>query len=250
METLAPVTRSVARPQSVTTAPVAPQTPRFDLYAGIHKGLRALMSHVLVTVGRADPTDPWEMAAAIGEVRGLLAACAHHLALENRHIHAAMEARRPDSAAHTADDHVDHEHAIARLEEAVRDVERSHGSLRAAAAQRLYRQLALFVGENFAHMHVEETENNAVLWAEYTDAEIVRIHDAIVSEVPAHEMASLIRWIAPFATHAERAAMFSNMQRKAPREVVDDLLAVVRPHLSDFDWAKLMAAIGPAPIGA
>jgi hypothetical protein len=24
----------------------------------------------------------------------------------------------------------------------------------------------------------------------------------------------------------------------------------VRPHLTDLDWAKLMAAIGPAPIGA
>ncbi|MCU0805109.1 MAG: hypothetical protein MUF79_08495 [Burkholderiales bacterium] len=250
MQTLAPAARSVVRPQTISRQPVGPQAPRFDLYAGIHKGLRALMGHVLVTVGRADPTDSWETAAAIGEVRALLAACAHHLALENKHVHAAMEARRPDSAAHTADDHLDHEHAIAALADAVREVEQSHGSLRADAARSLYRRLALFVAENFAHMHVEETDNNAVLWAEYTDDELARIHDAIVAEVPPHEMAALTRWIVPFATPAERAALFSDLQRKAPREVVDNLLAVVRPHLTDLDWAKLMAAIGPAPIGA
>lgn len=251
MESLAPVARAAARKQNAREESIsAPQPQRVDIYAGIHKGLRALMSHVLVTVGRADPLDAWEIAAAIGEVRGLLAACAHHLDLENRHVHAAMEARRPDSAAHTADDHVDHEHAIARLEEAVRDVERSHGGSRASAAQRLYRQLALFVAENFEHMHVEETENNAVLWAEYSDAELGRIHDAIVAEVPPHEMAALVRWIVPSMTPADRAAMFADMQRKAPHEVVENLLAVVRPHLSELDWAKLMAAIGPAPIGA
>jgi len=245
MQSLAPVSRPVARPKKLQQNAVAPQMPRLDIYKGIHKGLRALMSHVLVTVGRADASDPLELAAALQDVRGLLAACTSHLAHENKHIHAAMEARRPNSAAHTADDHLDHEHAIARLAEAVRAVEQSHGSLREEAALRLYRQLAGFVAENFEHMQVEETENNAVLWAEYTDEEIARIHDAILADVSPQEMAALARWLVPFATPAERAAMFSEMQRKAPREAVDGLLAVVRPHLSEYDWAKLMAAIAP-----
>jgi hypothetical protein len=248
METLAPAVRQVARPQKPTRDPALAERPRLDVYVGVHKGLRALMSHVLVTVGRADPADPSELAATLDEVRGLLAVCASHLAHENKHIHAAMEARRPDSAAHTADDHLDHEHAIARLEDAVRVVEQSHGSLRAAAALRLYRQLAVFVAENLEHMHVEETENNAVLWAEYSDDEIAKIHDAILADVAPQEMARIVRWIVPFVTPAERAAMFSEMSRKAPPEVVEGLLAIVKPHLTERDWVKLIAAIAPGPL--
>ena len=33
--------------------------------------------------------------------------------------------------------------------------------------------LALFIADNFQHMHVEETAHNAVLWARYTDAELM-----------------------------------------------------------------------------
>ncbi|MCX7894079.1 MAG: FAD-dependent oxidoreductase, partial [Burkholderiales bacterium] len=119
--------------------------------------------------------------------------CSSHIAAENSHIHAAMEARRPDSAAHTADDHLDHEHAIARLEDAAREVEASHGALRADALLALYRRLALFVAENLVHMQVEETENNAVLWAEYSDAEIDAVHDAILASLAPEKKAAFMR---------------------------------------------------------
>ncbi|MCX7892287.1 MAG: hypothetical protein N2544_07980 [Burkholderiales bacterium] len=212
----------------------------------VHKGLRAAMGHVLATIGRTDPADPIELAAALADLRGLLALCSSHLAAENSHIHAAMEARRPDSAAHTADDHLDHEHAIARLEDAAREVEASHGALRADALLALYRRLALFVAENLVHMQVEETENNAVLWAEYSDAEIDAVHDAILASLAPEKKAAFMRWIIPSVNAAERAAMFSAMRRKAPPEAVDAMLALARRHLPERDWVKLMAAIAPA----
>jgi len=63
----------------------------------------------------------------------------------------------------------------------VRDARDEH---RAALAQRLYRHLALFIGENLQHMQVEETENNAALWALYSDDELAAIHDRLLASVP------------------------------------------------------------------
>jgi hypothetical protein len=220
---------------------------RVDLYAGIHKGLRAFMSDVLTTVGRMDVhDDPTEVIVVVERVRVLLEACRRHLHHENQFLHPAMEARRPGSACAAADDHVHHVAAIERLEAHLLRVERSAGEARSAAALQLYRHLALFVAENFQHMQIEETANNAVLWAEYTDEELLEIEHALVAAVPPQWLAIYLRWMVPAMTPAERAAFLTGIQLGAPAEVFERVLATVKPHLDDREWAKLMAALGPA----
>ena len=68
---------------------------RFNLYAQIHKGLRACMSEVLVSVGRLDPQDDDEVRTAAAAVRGLIDFARDHLEHEEQLIHPALEARRP-----------------------------------------------------------------------------------------------------------------------------------------------------------
>ncbi len=71
---------------------------RFNLYAGIHKALRAFMADTLLTVGRTDPTDGAELARTVAQVVELMALCANHVAHENGFVHPALEARCPASA--------------------------------------------------------------------------------------------------------------------------------------------------------
>jgi len=82
--------------------------PGDELYRPIHKALRAFLSDTLSVVGRMDTSDEHDVEAALLQVRSLLAVLAIHLEDENRFVHAAMEARRPGSAAQTAHDHVEH----------------------------------------------------------------------------------------------------------------------------------------------
>jgi hypothetical protein len=49
-------------------------------------------------------------------------------------------------------------------------------------------------------------------------------------------------------TPAERAGLFTGIQSGAPREVLERMLATARPHLSERDWTKLMAALAPLPV--
>lgn len=215
------------------------QHPRHDIYAFIHKGLRAFMAHTLVRVGRLDAHDSADIAVVSEEVRALLDICEHHLENENRHVHPAMEARQPGSCADAAAEHEAHALEIAQLRWLL---ERVPGN--DEAAQGLYRRLSDFVGHNFEHMGKEEREHNAVLWAHYSDDEIRAIEHAIVSGEAPDRLQLAMRWMLPHMTPNERAGMLGGMRRTAPAEVFDGVLNLIRPLLGGRDWRKLTLALG------
>ena len=225
----------------------AAAAPRVDLYAGIHKALRALMADTLLALGRMDPDDGLDLAEATDRVLFLLGICASHLKHENDFIHTALEARAAGASERIAHEHVEHLAEIAELGGAVQALRAAPPAVRATKSLALYRQLALFVAHNFEHMHVEETAHNAVLWARYTDAELLAIHDALVASIPPEEMMGLVRWLVPFMSPAERAAMMGDMQAHAPAPAFQAALGLVRPHLSEREWGKLAASLGIQP---
>jgi iron-sulfur cluster repair protein YtfE (RIC family) len=227
----------------------ATQAPRMDMYAGIHKALRALMADTLVAVGRMDSTDGLELAQTTQRVVELLDFCRAHLRHENEFVHAAIEARAPGASAAIAHEHEEHEQHIASLGLAVEALRACPAAQRVAGARDLYGDLALFIAENFQHMHVEETAHNAVLWARYTDAELVAINQALVASIPPEEMMFTIRWLVPFMNPAERTGLLAEMQAHAPAPAFAAALDAVRPHLDATEWAKLSRSLGlpPAP---
>lgn len=225
--------------------------PRFDMYAFIHKALRVQMSDTLAACGRLDPNDAEEVAERAAQLRALLDACRSHLAHENEFIHAAIEARAPGAAAVTAGDHDHHRAALKALDAALSTLLAADDvPARAAAAHALYRRLALFVADNFQHMEVEERDNNAALWAHYSDEELVAIHDRLVASIPPQELAAILRWLLPSIAAPERAAVLGDMAQKAPPAVFAGLLQLARQHLSPRDWFKLTLALGPMPMAA
>ena len=228
----------------------AAAAPRFDMYSGIHKALRALMADTLLAVGRMDADDGLERAQVTERVLELLQFCAGHLQHENDFIHTAIEARAPGASAQIGHEHGEHVQHIAQLADAVAVLRGCEETARPLAASRLYRELALFVAHNFEHMNVEETAHNAVLWARYTDAELVAIHDALVASIPPQEMMATARWLVPFMNPAERVGLLADIRSKAPAAAFAAILDVVRPHLADNEWAKLARALSlPTVLG-
>jgi hemerythrin-like domain-containing protein len=226
---------SAAKPQAAA--------PRLDLYGPIHKALRAFMSHTLVAVGRLDTNDDAEVAVTLEQVRSLLEVLALHLEKENRFVHPALEARRPGSSGPTAHDHVEHEQAFEELGSMVEAVYRRATADRALAVSRLYQRLALFVADNLEHMDVEERDNAAVLWAEYSDKELGEIEAAIVGSVNPTTMAVVTSWMMKALSHAERVGLLQGMRHSSPERVFEGALAIARSNLSTRDWIKLANAL-------
>lgn len=223
----------------------APATaPRYDIYQGIHKGLRSFMADTLTRVGRVDVFDADDLGRTLAQLESLLSLCADHVKHENDFLHTAIQARLPAGASRTIEDHVEHLHSIGELRAESRAVMAAADGERMGLALRLYRHLALFVAENLQHMHIEETANNAALWAHYTDAELMDIHHRLLASVSPQEHLEVVRWIVPALMPVQRAGMLGSMKNEVPAEFFDTVIDVVRPHLDIRDWTKLARAIG------
>lgn len=223
---------------------------RVDLYTTIHKGLRAFMGRTLEAAGGMDAADADSVAQTVAQLRALLGLMRTHMHVENQFLHPALEARRPGAAQRTAGDHAEHEQAFEELQGAILALERAAAPARAGAAALLYRRLALFVAENLAHMHFEETENNALLWAAYSDDELARLHEALLAAIAPEERALALHWMLPALSPAERAGMLTELQAKMPAAAFAGLLCGLQPALSVRDWGKLTAALGPVAASA
>ncbi len=221
---------------------------RFNLYAGIHKALRAMMTDTLLTVGRADPTDAADMNLAATRVVELMDLCASHVAHENNFVHPALQARCPGVCEPVAQDHEGHLRHIAHLRDAAQSLLKTEASEREPLLQALYLALALFVADNFQHMHAEETVHNSALWAAYSDAELIAIHDALLATIEPAEMMLVMRWMLPQLNAPERLGVMQGMRAGAPAPVFEGMLTGTQGLLNPRDWAKLARGLGLPPV--
>lgn len=220
--------------------------PRINLYNAIHKGLRAYMSDTLNRCARMDGSDEEDLAAGLAQLRSLLALLRSHLEHERDCLHPALHAAQPGSHQVTDGDHEHHTWAMDKLLALCEQVEQTAPQARDARLEHLQRELSAFIGENLVHMHMEETINNAVLWAHYSDAQLIGIHDRILQRIGPDEQALTMRWIVPALTPNERAGMLRDMRAAMPAPVFAATLDMVRPLLSERDWEKLDAALAAA----
>jgi Hemerythrin HHE cation binding domain len=230
-------------PQHAGTACV-PDSPRYDGYRGIHKALRLLMSDTLTRVGRADADDDEDVRGTLEQVGDLLRMCELHLHHENEFIHPALERVQPGSSARVEREHQQHLEAIREIRELAVLADHPRAAQRAAALSRLYLAMALFVAENFEHMHVEETEHNAILWAHYSDADLMEIDRNLVASIPPQTMHKALHWFMPALNAAERAQMLRGMQAGMPPAVFRGVLDIAERTIPASDFTKLTLALG------
>ena len=220
---------------------------RIDLYVSIHKALRSFMSDTLTRIGRIDVADPADRDAALAQLDELLGLCLDHLRHENEFVHTAIEARQPAGSRRIAEEHVEHAETIGALAAEAAALRTASDADAERLALRLYRHLALFVAENFQHMHIEETVHNALLWQHYSDGELAALHGRLMASIPPHEHLLVARWMLPASTPAERALVAGAAKAQMPPEALLGVMSIVRPHIDDAGWAKLAAAIGIDP---
>jgi hemerythrin HHE cation binding domain-containing protein len=217
---------------------------RHDIYRAIHKGLRAALFDVTHRLGLLDADDPEDLRQTLDQAQRLLALLTGHLKHENDFVHAAIEARLPGGAQHTAEDHHTHLEDIAGLDAEIVGLRQAAPGERGAIAHRLYLHFARFAGENLEHMLFEETHNNATLWTLYGDDEIEALHGRLVASIAPAEMMQALGWMARALNPAELAALLAGMRAKAPPEAFGAALGHVRQALSPHRWARLAQSLG------
>jgi iron-sulfur cluster repair protein YtfE (RIC family) len=221
--------------------------PRHDIYAPIHKALRAALCDLLVRLGRTDFAQPAACAAVLADARAQLRFSAAHLQHEDEHIHPALLTRAPEMVARLEHDHREHEAEFQALESLIRAVETAAPADRAQAGHRLYLAFAEFVAHDLAHMTQEEQVTGPLLHQLFTDPELQAMEAAIVSSMPPEEAMAAVAVMIPAMNPAERAAFLVFVRDTAPPEAFGAMIAVAaKPTLPANDWADLAERLGLA----
>lgn len=226
------------------------QAGRFDLYAGIHKGVRLMIGDLLAEAGRVDPDDTVAVQALAAHVAGFATFCAEHLEHENRFIHPALERAEGGASQRIAAEHAEHERDIETLRTQAGALATCAPAGRAGLCQALYHALSLFAAHNLVHMYIEETEHNAVLWAHYSDAEILALEHQILASLSPQQSMEVLHWMIPAVSPAERLVLLQGVRASAPPQAFDAVLGLARDRLEAADWARLAAALGVPANGA
>jgi hemerythrin-like domain-containing protein len=224
-----------------TTASAAPNTaPRLDLYRPIHQALRAEMTRILTRLGALDIGNPGECRQVLGSATRLLALIDSHLHHEEAFVHPALHAADPGCVADTEAEHARHRATMQALNAAMDQLLAQPSDERAA---QVYRAFALFVAENLEHMHEEEVQVNALLWAHYSDAELVSIHDQLIASIPPAELFEILVFMLPALNPMQRAGMLAGMRASAPPQAFQGVLALAKDVLDGQAWLQLQDAL-------
>jgi hemerythrin-like domain-containing protein len=219
-------------------------TARFDIYNLIHKALRLAYGDTLAKVGSADVDDPASLDAALAQAQSLFDLLQSHYDHEDRFIHPALVHAQPGATLRIEAEHREHLASLDAMRELVEVVRTSRGATRTDALVRLYHALARYMAADLEHMAFEDSEFNAILWRNYSDADILAIDREIVATVEPAVMAVALPWIVAALNHCERAAFLGGARQGMPADVFAGMLAIARETLSLREWQKLAAALG------
>ncbi|WP_052161584.1 hypothetical protein [Hoeflea sp. BAL378] len=215
-----------------------------DLYYAVHKGLRLAAARMLIALGQLDPFDRDAVAATLGQLSDLIGMGMSHLTHENREIHALLDTSLPGVADHAGEDHEHHVETFEELSRLASELASAEGDDRPLLLRRLYQRFALFIADDFRHMHEEETEIQPRIEAHYSAAEITGIRERIVGAIAPEKMVLFTRAMLSAASRPERVGLVTGMQAGMPAPVFAGVMgAVVGEPWSFGDWDRMEALL-------
>jgi hypothetical protein len=213
---------------------------RFNMYRDVHKGLRLLLSELLVSAGRTDFGCQGELERLRVQVQGVFALLKAHAHHENSVFGPVLEAHCPRVASALEADHEEHEAQLLELSCLLTAID----PRRADAAERGHQfglGLARVVGELLAHMSDEEQQAMPALWRKLSDQRLAELSGRLIADLAAWERPLWLKCMLPALNRRERAALLVRMRAAMPGPTFDALLTSAQHQLEEQAYDVLLA---------
>ena len=192
--------------------------PRMNLYAFPHKGLRSAISQLSLTAGNTNCSEQDSLNTLntlTEEVFTLLELHAHS---EETVVLQALETKVPDSTAENLAEH-------AQLEKEIDLMKQELSAITIDSPPHLlsnfYEAVSNFHSKYLAHMAMEESKMNTLIWANFTDAELMEQHGQIMSTLTPEQIMMWFKYIVPALNHFERTIIMGGFKVNAPAPFFD-----------------------------
>ncbi|GAB2685301.1 hypothetical protein GCM10027037_03480 [Mucilaginibacter koreensis] len=212
-------------------------TPRFNVFNQIHKGLRALLFDTVMQLQQTDLTNIEKSAPAIAQVELLLDLFDAHAYHEDSCILNAAEQHAPAVIKSFESEHETDLELARQLRATVAAYKVATDTF--SAGNNIYYALNDFVAFNLKHMNKEEQLLNSVLWQHYTDAEILDMERNIQQCIEPQKMNVYFEWMIKGMNDVELRMWLTAVKSEAPDFVLAGLLQACAHHLPEHRWLAL-----------
>lgn len=222
------------------------QQKRFNIFNHVHKALRSMLFDTADRLQQTDFDHREEATEMLYDLEKILYYFDKHAEHEDTFILPAVARYNKPLVETFEEEHVA-DHALAEsLRQAMAVWELTDD---ASEMIDLGRRVTLtfndFIAFNLTHMNKEEEELNPVLWAWYTDQELLQIRQMLVATIPPADLYDQSRWMVAAASHQELVEWFSSLKRKDQQTLYDIHLRIAEEVLPAKRWHALRHALIP-----
>jgi hemerythrin-like domain-containing protein len=220
---------------------------RFNIFYQIHKGLRAMLYDMALTIQHTDFSIEEEGRATLRKLRQVLSLYAEHGQHEDTFVFPAVQKASPAVVALLESEHEKDEQLTNDLLLQIRSYRSaSTGIERTAVGYDIHLSFQEFVAFNLQHMCKEERNINPLLWENYSDEEIVEIQKQVRSKVSPESEIQLTRWMLRGISDGEIKRWFTKVKETAPQEVWNGLWLIA---IDELGYERV-AVLAHEPIAA
>jgi hypothetical protein len=217
---------------------------RYNSFNLIHKALRAMMYDTALTLQQTHFADNSEALAAIAKVEDVIYHFEKHAHHEDTFMLPAIEAHEPAlveafEGEHVAD--IELGNRLVTLLNIFRSCENNMEKINCGSAiNKAFRDFMVF---NIVHMAKEESEINRVLWANFTDQELIELNGRLVSSIPPADMMANVTWFMRGINKAEAIDWLIAVKQAAPPFVFENFFALTDTELPERFRTEVQEAV-------
>lgn len=200
---------------------------RYNIFNLIHKALHVKLYETAIKLQQTDFTAPEEAAFAFEQIETVVDAFEQHGFHEDETVMPVIRQFNPALIRSFEEDHLEDRRQSDKLHK-LRLIYENAGSpaerLQAGSAISVaFRNFMIF---NIQHMQREEVELNALLWDNFSDADIKAINAHIVAAISPAEMIKFAQWFMKSINSNEAIEWLSDLKMKAPPAVFENIFAL------------------------
>jgi len=216
---------------------------RLNLFTFPHKGLRNAIAQLSRLTGQVECTDTQQLEALNSLADEVFLLLDLHANSEESVVLRALENKQPGSTTHNLSEHRDVEQQLGNLKKQLHILNQqpvlSH-------SQMFYSMINNFHSAYLAHMEMEESDINELLWKNFTDKELMQLHHDVMSSLTPEQVSVWFKYIVPALNQSERLAIMNGLKEAAPEPFFHSVLMMLKHDIAQGDFNFLRHQLGCA----
>ncbi len=215
--------------------------PRANIYGFPHKGLRIALSQLSMLSGNTDYSNAESLEKLKTLSVELITLLDLHLHSEEDVVLPALEVKMPGSTSENVEEHEQLEQEVQAFDQQLKNI--TVDSAPTAGAE-FYKAVYNFHSKYIAHMAMEESEINPLIWANFTDEEIMAWHGQVMSTLTPDQIMMWFKYIVPALNPFERSIIMGGFKENAPAEFFGQVLNMLKEYMPENEHVKLGTMLG------